>query len=62
MELEVLLTTYGPLALGWVFAVYLLKVNTGLQERVMTAFLADTQAKSSLEATLDKLIERLDHK
>lgn len=57
---EKLLTEYGPLGLGWVFALYLLRVNTAMQDKIMAAFLADTQAKGSLEATLDRLIAAVD--
>lgn len=57
MELESLLTTYGPLGLGWVFAVYLLRQQTVLQDKVMSAFLADTEAKGALKASLERLAE-----
>ena len=57
MELEALLTTYGPLGLGWVFAIYLLRQNVALQDKVMAAFLADTEAKGSLRSSLEKLTE-----
>lgn len=57
MELEALLTTYGPLGLGWVFAAYLLKQNLNLQEKVMAAFLADTEAKGALRQSLEKLTD-----
>jgi len=60
MEMESLLTVYGPLGLGWIFAIYLLRVNTAMQDKIMAAFLADTQAKGSLEATLDRLIAAVD--
>lgn len=57
MELETLLTTYGPLGLGWVFAIYLLRQNMELQGRILAAFLADTEAKGSLKASLEKLTD-----
>lgn len=60
MELESLLTTYGPLGLGWVFAIYLLRQNIALQEKVMAAFLADTEAKGALRSSLDKLAEMVE--
>ena len=60
MSLESLFTIYGPLGLGWLFAIYLLRQNAALQERVMQAFIADTVAKLELKATLAELIERFE--
>jgi len=50
-----LLTTYGPLALGWVLAWYFVRQNTILQTRVMDTFIADTAAKIELKSALESL-------
>ena len=55
MILEQLVTTYGPLGIGWFVAVWLLKQNMILQDKVMTAFIADTQAKAEMKGALDAL-------
>lgn len=53
--MEKLITVYGPLSLGWVFAAYLLKRVFELQTTIMNAFLADTQAKMEMKAAFEKL-------
>ena len=51
------LVVYGPLGLGWVAAWYLLKQLQDLHGKVMAAFVADTELKVSLQASIDNLIE-----
>lgn len=60
MELESLITVYGPLGLGWVFAIYLLRQNMALQDKVMSAFLADTEAKGAMRQALDRLSDLIE--
>lgn len=48
---------YGPLGLGWIAAWYLLSKLQVLQDRVMAAFIADTELKVSLRASIDSLVE-----
>ena len=51
-----ILAIYGPLGLGWVAAWYLLNRLQALQDRVLLAFIADTELKVSLRASIDSLI------
>lgn len=53
--IEKIVTVYGPLGLGWIFAAYLLRQNVALQDKVMNAFVADTQAKADMKHALDAL-------
>ena len=57
LSTESLLTLYGPLALGWVFAIYLIRQNMILQAEILKAFVADTAAKVELKATVDRLVQ-----
>lgn len=57
MDWAMLVTTYGPLGLGWVLAAWLMKQNVALQDRVMTAFVDDTRAKAEMKNALDALTE-----
>ena len=50
-------TIYGPLGLGWVAALYLVRRLQVVQDKVMSAFLADTELKASLKASVDQLID-----
>ena len=52
-----IVTIYGPLGLGWIGFWYMLTRYQALQEKVMDAFVADTQFKVSLKASLDNLVE-----
>lgn len=55
MDWAMLVTTYGPLGLGWVLAAWLMKQNVALQDKVMTAFVDDTRAKAEMRNALDAL-------
>lgn len=57
MDWAMLVTTYGPLGLGWVLAAWLMKQNVALQDKVMTAFVDDTRAKTEMKNALDALTE-----
>lgn len=57
MDWAMLVTTYGPLGLGWVLAAWLMKQNVALQDKVMTAFVDDTRAKAEMKNALDALTE-----
>lgn len=50
-------TIYGPLGLGWLAALYLIRRLQDVQDKVMAAFLADTELKASLKASVDQLID-----
>ena len=50
-------TVYGPLGLGWIGFWYMLQRYQALQEKVMQAFVADTELKASLKASVDQLID-----
>lgn len=50
-------TVYGPLGLGWIAFAYILRIHMALQDRVMAAFIADTDLKAQLKASLDDLKE-----
>jgi hypothetical protein len=50
-----LIGVYGPLGLGWPLAVYLLKQNMSLQDKVLTTFIEDTRAKAEMKNALDAL-------
>lgn len=52
-----IVTVYGPLGLGWIAALYLVKRLQEVQDKVLTAFLADTELKASLKASVDQLID-----
>ena len=61
MDLTQLITVYGPLGIGWVAAAYIGKNYVALQNQVLQAFMADTQAKMALQNAIDnmsKTIER----
>lgn len=50
-----IVTVYGPLGIGWIAAAWLLRQNMLLQDKVMTAFISDTQAKAEMKSALDAL-------
>ena len=50
-------TVYGPLGLGWIGFWYMLQRYQALQEKVMQAFVAVTELKASLKASVDQLID-----
>jgi hypothetical protein len=52
---EKALTLYGPLSLGWLLAVYLLKMVFDQNQQIMTAFMADTVAKAEMKSALERL-------
>ncbi len=52
MEFGELLKVYGPLAIGWIIAAYLMKF-------VLDRYSADIDARVKLAAALDKLASRL---
>ncbi len=57
--IEKLVTVYGPLGIGWFVAWYLLRQNMALQDKVMTAFVNDTQAKAEMRSALDALTDSI---
>ena len=52
-----IVTVYGPLGLGWIAALYLVRRLQEVQDKVMAAFVADTELKASLKASVDQLID-----
>lgn len=52
-----IVTVYGPLGIGWIAAAWLLRQNMMLQDKVMTAFISDTQAKAEMKSALDALTQ-----
>jgi hypothetical protein len=50
-----ILTQYGPLGMGWAAAWHLARQNQALQDKVLTSFVADTQAKAEMKNALDAL-------
>lgn len=52
-----IVTVYGPLGLGWIAALYLVRRLQDVQDKVMAAFVADTELKASLKASVDQLID-----
>lgn len=50
-------TVYGPLGLGWLAFAYVMRLYIALQDKVMNAFLADVELKTSLKASVDNLTD-----
>ena len=61
MDLSDFLKLYGPMALGWVAAAYLFQRLSAIQDKVMTAFVADTEFKSDLKNALENLKDTIDN-
>lgn len=62
---ELLVSTlgkFGGAALGWIAAWYLYQDLRGLREKVMDAFLADTQMKANLLNALENLTDAVGRK
>lgn len=56
MELSELVTVYGPLGLGWVFAWSKDRELSGIRKELLESVRADAQAKAMLQSTLDRLV------
>ena len=50
-----LLTTYGPLAMGWLVAWYFVRQNTHLQSKVLDIAVANISTNSELKSTVQAL-------
>ena len=59
MDWTSLVTTYGPLGLGWPLCWYFVRQNQALQQKILEAFLADTAAKIELMHTVEELADRV---
>lgn len=46
---------YGPMAMGWIAFIYIFIRFMSLNDKIMSAFLSDTQAKMEMKAAFDKL-------
>ena len=57
MEWNEFLKLYGPMAIGWIAAGYLFLRLSALQDKIMAAFVADTELKSEMKNALNNLTE-----
>jgi hypothetical protein len=61
MEFGELLTIYGPLGMGWIFAWSKDRELTLMRKDMLENVRAEVQAKAMLQATLDKLVGLVEH-
>lgn len=48
---------YGPLALGWPMFFYMFRANNATNEKVLNAFMNDTEAKVELKNAMEALAD-----
>lgn len=56
MEFTELVTIYGPLGMGWIFAFSKDRELTSVRKELLENVKADAEAKQMLQATLNRLV------